>query len=194
MNWIVETPTWLVDWFASVLVVISLVFLFRKSIWYWHFSNASVLPYFLLFVAAKLYMFAGLQISYLIFGIHGLSLWLLEHRRDRHKKPFNERFWYNIGWIMTVGIFAFTVVITKFDDGWAWLQFTITSLSLIANWATTRKWTWSWYLWIFVNLLQGILFSHLSLWAQVGLQVVLAAMSVKGLFDWQKDDLKHQDL
>jgi nicotinamide mononucleotide transporter len=188
MSWIVGIPTWIVDWSASLLVVISLIFLFRKNIWYWHFSNASVLPYFLLFLSTQQYMLAGLQVSYLIFGLHGLYLWWLEHRRDDRQQPFNERFWYNLGWMLTLAIFAFTVVITQFQDGWTWLQFIITSLSLVANWATTRKWNWSWYLWIFVNLLQGILFNHLALWAQVGLQVVLAGMSVKGLFEWQQDD------
>ena len=64
----------------------------------------------------------------------------------------------------------------------------IVSLSLLANWATTRKWTWSWYVWIGVNLLQVIYFAHLTLWALFGLQFVLIGMSVWGLLVWRQDD------
>ncbi len=176
---------WL-DICASALVIISLLFLFRKSGWYWVFSNLSVFPYFALFLFTSQYMLAGLQVSYLIFGIHGQYLWWLEHRRDKRGQSFHEPFWYNLGWVMSLAIFVYTVFMTRFTDGWAGLQFAITAASLIANWATTRKWTWSWWLWIAVNAAQAVLFLHLHLWYQVALQFILAAMSVRGLIVWQR--------
>jgi nicotinamide mononucleotide transporter len=181
-----QIPVAFFDYSGAILVVISLVFLVRKHTWYWHFSNLSLVPFFVPFVATQQYMLAGLQISYLIFGLHGAYLWFLEGRRERDDRTFNEGFWYNLGWILTCGIFAYTISLTDFATHWDVLQFVVTSLSLIANWATTRKWIWSWYVWIPVNLLQAILFYHLGLWAQVGLQAILASMSFWGLMAWQK--------
>ncbi len=178
-------PLWL-DLGASAMVVISLVFLFRKSGWYWVFSNLSVFPYFGLFLATQQYMLAGLQVSYLIFGIHGQYLWWLEHRREVKGRRFNELFWYNLGWVLTLLIFAYSVFVTQLSDRWSWLQFLVTAASLVANWATTRKWTWSWWLWIAVNAMQAVLFAHLDLWYQVALQFILAAMSVRGLIVWKR--------
>jgi len=175
------------DWLGAICVVISLIFLIKKNIWYWHFSNLSLLPYFLLFTGTQQFMLAGLQISYFIFGIHGFYLWVLEHHRDYRGRQFNEAFWYNIGWIITLLIFAYTATISKLNDSWIILQFIVTSLSLVANWATTRKWVWSWYVWIGVNALQAILFYHLELWAQLGLQGVLASMSIRGLIVWRRE-------
>lgn len=184
----VEIPTWVLDWTGSVLVAISLLFLFGKHLTYWHFSNASLLPYFALFVTSDEYMLAGLQASYLVFGIHGLLLWRLERRRDAAGARFNERWWYRAGWMLSLAIFAYTVAITEFVDRWAWLQFTIVSASLLANWSTTRKWTWSWPVWLVVNVLQAVYFRHLELWGLFALQFVLFSMSVYGWFAWRRDE------
>lgn len=182
-----EIPIWVLDWSGSLLVVISLVYLFTKHVRYWHFSNASLVPYFALFLSGGQLMLAGLQASYLIFGIHGLLLWNLERRRDAGGRRFNELVWYQIGWVLSLAIFGYTIVATDFVDGWAWLQFTVVSLSLVANWATTRKWVWSWPVWLAVNVLQAVFFWHLQLWAQFGLQFVLFTMSLYGWRVWASE-------
>lgn len=182
-----QVPTWVLDWSGSAFVAVSLWYLFEKRIAYWHWSNASLVPYFALFITTKQFMLAGLQASYLIFGIHGLALWQLEKARDRGGRSFNEGFWYQIGWVLSLGIFAYTVAVTDFVDGWASLQFTIVSLSLVANWATTRKWTWSWTVWLTVNALQAVYFWHWELWGQFGLQFLLFAMSVYGWRAWTRE-------
>jgi nicotinamide mononucleotide transporter len=110
---------------------------------------------------------AGLQASYLVFGVHGLLLWRREHRRDHLGRRFNEAVWYQIGWILSLRDVAYTVTATEFVDGWA-VEFVIVSLALVANWATTRKWTWSWPVWLTVNMLQAVYFWHLGLWGQFG--------------------------
>lgn len=182
MGW--QVPTWVLDWSGSVLVVISLWFLFEKRIAYWYWSNASLIPYFVLFLTTQQYMLAGLQASYLIFGIHGLALWSLERARDHGGRTFNEKLWYQIGWVLSLAIFLFTVRVTDFVDGWASLQFTIVSLSLVANWATTRKWRWSWPVWLIVNTLQAVYFWHWELRGQFALQFLLFGMSVYGWIAW----------
>jgi nicotinamide mononucleotide transporter len=184
-------PQWFFDYSGSLCVIISLVFLFQKHFAYWHWSNASLLPYFLLFAATSQWMLAGLQVTYLIFGFHGLYLWHLEHRRDKSKIQFNERVWYSVTWLASLLIFAYTIYITDFSERWNWVQFVAVTLALIANFGTTRKWAWSWPVWILVNAVSAIYFYHLGLWAQFGLQFILAAMSVKGWLDWRNDEI-HQ--
>ena len=182
-----DVPTWVLDWSGSVLVVVSLWYLFDKRIAYWHWSNASLIPYFALFASNGQFMLAGLQASYLIFGIHGLLLWRLERARDQDDCRFNEVVWYQIGWVLSLGIFAYTIRVTDFIDRWAGLQFTIVSLSLVANWATTRKWVWSWPVWLVVNALQAVYFNHWHLWGQFALQFVLFSMSLWGWIVWHRE-------
>lgn len=179
-------PQWFFDWSGSLCVVVSLFFLFKKRLAYWHWSNASLLPYFLLFMAGNQWMLAGLQVTYLIFGVHGLYLWHLEHRRDQGQIRFNEPWWYSVTWVASLAIFTYTVTVTDFTERWNWVQFAGVSLALVANFATTRKWTWSWPVWIAVNALNAVYFWHLGYWAQFGLQFVLAALSVWGWREWHK--------
>jgi nicotinamide mononucleotide transporter len=180
-------PTWFWDVSGSICVAISLVYLFRKRMPYWHWSNASLIPYFILFIQTNSFLLAGLQVSYLVFGLHGLRLWTLEQRRDQHQQPFNERGWLALGWALVLAIFAYTVAVTDFVDGWAWLQFAIVSAALIANWGTTRKLQWSWLLWMAVNVGQFVYFVHGRLWAQVALQPILFGMSIYGYREWRRE-------
>ncbi len=99
-----------------------------------------------IFSSAPLYLLAGLQVGYLIFALHGMVLWRLERGRDTLRRPFSEPLWYNLGWRLTLVIFAYATYATYatasskgFADVWGYLQFVITGLALVANWATTRK-------------------------------------------------------
>jgi nicotinamide mononucleotide transporter len=185
-----SVPQWFWDYSGSAMAVISLVYLFRKQLAYWHWSNASVIPLFTLFMVQGLWQLAGLQVSYLIFGIHGLYLWFLENRRDRGEIKFNEPLWYAVTWVASLVIFAFTIYVTDFKEQWNWVQFVSVALSLIANFATTRKWTWSWPVWIVSNLINIVYFWHTQTWGQFGLQFVLIAMSVYGWLEWRKQDVQ----
>ena len=44
-------PSWVLDFSGALAVTVSLFFLFAKRHAYWHWSNASLLPYFLLFLS-----------------------------------------------------------------------------------------------------------------------------------------------
>lgn len=191
-----DFPQWGLDYAVSLVVIISLVYLFKKRGEYWHYSNLSTFLYFVFYLvqAPVAYMFAGLQVGYLIFGIHGMYLWMLERGRDFKGTRFNEPFWYNLGWVLTLIIFGYATYATfqskGFADIWGYLQFAITATALVANWGTTRKWSWSWYLWIAVNAMYAVYFYHFGVWGQFGLQFILAAMSLEGLRQWKLEEHK----
>ena len=166
----------------------SLFFLFAKSSAYWHWSNASLLPYFLLFLSGNLWMLTGLQVCYLLFGLHGLYLWHLEERRDRGELRFNEPAWYGVTWAASLIIFAVTVFVTDFSAAWNWVQFALVVVQLVANFGTTRRWAWSWPVWIVSNAVGAVYYGHSHYWALFALQFVLTAMSVYGWREWQRDD------
>jgi len=182
----IHIPVPVLDWSGAVMVVISLYYLWHKRQAYWHWSNASLVPYFALFMVTDQLMLAGLQVSYLLFGVHGLILWRLERRRRDEGRGFAQGPWYGLGWALSLGIFAYTAYVTQFSDIWAWVQFAIVAASLLANLATTRMWLWSWYLWVAVNAGQAVYFWHLGLMGQFALQFVLGAMSIEGARRWHK--------
>ena len=180
-----DIPLWVLDWSGSLMLVVSLIYLWTKRSGYWWWGNASTLPYFGLFVSSGQWLFAGLQASYLLFGVHGQYLWWLERRRDQRGVHFAETFWYNVGWVLSLLMFAYATAITDLTTALNQVQFAATALALLANWGATRKWVWSWYAWIAVNALQAIFFEQVGYWGLMSLQFVLAAMSVYGLLQWR---------
>lgn len=183
-------PPLALDLSGGICVLVSLYFLWSKSSTYWHWSNLSLLPYFLLFLSGQQWMLAGLQVTYLLFGIHGLYLWHLEKRRAKGEIQFNEPLWYGVTWVASLAIFAYTVAVTDFSQLWNWVQFVAVTLALIANFGTTRKWSWSWPVWILVNAVQAVYFWHSEYWVLFGLQFILAAMSVYGWREWRRDEAR----
>ncbi|MFC3832436.1 MULTISPECIES: nicotinamide mononucleotide transporter family protein [Deinococcus] len=183
-----DIPPLLLDLTGGLCVLVSLYFLWAKSSVYWHWSNLSLLPYFLLFLSGNQWMLAGLQVTYLLFGIHGLYLWHLERQRDERGVPFREGPWYGVTWAASLAIFASTVAVTDFGSAWNWVQFAAVTLALVANFGTTRRWAWSWPVWIAVNAVQAVYFWHTQYWVLFGLQFVLAAMSVVGWRAWRRDE------
>lgn len=186
----VNLPPLVLDLAGGLCVLVSLYYLWSKSSTYWHWSNLSLLPYFLLFLSGGQWMLAGLQVTYLLFGVHGLYLWHLERRRARGEIRFNEPLWYGVTWAASLGIFAYTVAVTDFTVGWNWVQFTAVTLALVANFGTTRQWAWSWPVWIVVNAVQAVYFWQTGYWVLFALQFVLAGMSVVGWRAWRRDDAR----
>lgn len=181
-------PPLALDLAGGLCVLVSLYYLWAKSSVYWHWSNLSLLPYFLLFMSGGQWMLAGLQVTYLLFGVHGLYLWHLENRRDRGEIQFNEPLWYGVTWAASLAIFGYTVAVTDFSQAWNWVQFAAVTLALVANFGTTRKWAWSWPVWMLVNAVQAAYFWHTAYWVLFGLQFILAAMSYHGWRQWQRDE------
>ncbi|WP_135228841.1 nicotinamide mononucleotide transporter family protein [Deinococcus fonticola] len=183
-------PPLALDLAGGICVLVSLYYLWSKSSTYWHWSNLSLLPYCLLFLSGKQWMLAGLQVTYLLFGIHGLYLWHLEKRRAKGEIRFNEPAWYGVTWVASLAIFAYTVAVTDFSQAWNWVQFAAVTLALIANFGTTRKWSWSWPVWIVVNAVQAVYFWHTGYWVLFALQFILAGMSVYGWREWRRDEAR----
>ena len=73
---------------------------------------------------------------------------------------------------------------------WNWVQFAVVVLQLVANFGTTRKWAWSWPVWIVSNAVGAVYYWHTNYWALFTLQFVLAAMSVYGWRVWRRDEAR----
>ena len=112
---------WWLDYSSSVVVILSLWYLFSKHPFYWYLSILATFLYFVFYTFSSnpAYLFAGLQVGYLIFALHGMVLWRLEHRRDTQSHPFNEPLWYNLGWGLTLLIFGYATYATASSNGFA---------------------------------------------------------------------------
>jgi nicotinamide mononucleotide transporter len=180
----IETvPQWVWDWSGSLFFLISLVLYWTKRPSAWHWSNASLLPYTILFVVGEMWMLAGLQVIYLMFGGHGWLLWKLQEWGNVWAKT-----WERLAVPFGVVIFAYTVYVTQFADMWAWLQFAIVSISIAGSVLLVLKKSAAWLVYIPANLIGIVYYAHAGLWALTFVQVCAIVMSVYGYMMWRTQE------
>ncbi len=175
-------PMWVLDWAGSIPFLISLFFFWFKRESSWHWSNASLLPYFLLFITTEAYMLAGLQVIYLLFGIHAFILWYGENRA----KEWAPKIRY-ITVPFGIIVFAYSVYITEFVGVWEVLQFLITATAIIGSVLLTLRYASAWTVYICSNVFGVIYFTHMELWGLTIVQVLAALISIQGYRLWKRD-------
>ena len=177
-----EVDRFLADWGGSLFAAASIVFLFKKSPWYWYASLGSNALWFYLFVETSAAMVAGLQVSYAIFAVYGLLRWRRVPDGSAATPLFD-----HVGTAIATAILALTVVVTTFDAWPSYLEFAAVALSILANWLTARKVIWCWPVWMATNVLFAVLFFHEALWGLFTMQFVFFALSIVGLAMWVRD-------
>ena len=164
----------------------------RQHILNWPVGLVQVVAYIFVFLDAKLYADAGLQMVYVVLGIWGWVNWT----RGYTNIPMKPRSSTNLELQMQL---LFLGIITGLL--WLWLSaktdsntpipdaFT-TALSLVATYGQARKLIESWYFWILADLIYVPLYlcKHLPLTAI--LYTGFLALCVMGLRAWVKDGTK----
>lgn len=168
----------LADWGGSFLAGISIVCLFRKSLWYWYASLGSSALWFYLFVATSTLMVAGLQVAYALFAVYGIVRW---------RRPSGSRAFDHVGTAIALGIFALAVAVTTFDGWAAYVEFAAVALSILANWLTAMKIVWCWPVWMSTNVLFAVLFYDAGLWGLFATQFLFFALSLVGWTAWLRE-------
>jgi nicotinamide mononucleotide transporter len=170
-----EIDRLLADWGGSLLAGISIVCLFRKSLWYWYASLGSSALWFYLFLATSALMIAGLQIAYALFALYDIARW----RREGASRAFD-----HLGTAIAIAIFALAAAATTFDGWAAYVEFAAVALSILANWLTAMKVVWCWPVWMSTNVLFALLFWDAGLWGLFTTQFLFFGLSFVGWSAW----------
>jgi len=164
----------------------------RQHILNWPVGLVQVVAYIFVFLDAKLYADAGLQMVYVVLGVWGWVNWT----RGYAKLPMRPRESTNLELQMQL---LFLGIITGLL--WLWLStktdsttpipdaFT-TALSLVATYGQAKKLIESWYFWILADLIYVPLYLYKHLPLTAILYTGFLAMCVMGLRAWVKDAAK----
>lgn len=161
----------------------------QRKPWCWPVGLASVLLYGWIFVDAKLYSDALLQLAFAGLIIYGWRRWLRHLGEDGRvqvaRLPWAEAA-VHVG-IGVVGALALGFAMHRWTDAaLPWLDAALTSFSLVAQWWQGRRHIAAWWLWIAVDLIYvgEYVYKHLLITSVLYAGfIVLAAM---GLRAWQR--------
>jgi nicotinamide mononucleotide transporter len=159
----------------------------RQNVLNWPIGNINSALFLLLFVNAKLYANATLQVVFIVLGFYGWWHWL-RGAKDEEQLPVrttSPREWLAFTLVACAGQAAWYWLATRTDSHLPFWDSSVLVLSLVATWAMARKLVESWWIWIAVDAISVPLYWSQSLLPTALLYVVFAVICVIGLRDWR---------
>ena len=157
----------------------------------WPIGLLSVLVYVGIFVEAKLYSDALLQVAFAGLIVYGWVRWVknLDASGRVRVAPLPRREAAMHLLIGVLGALALGFAMHRWTDAaLPWLDAALTSFSLVAQWWQDRRHTAAWWLWIIVDVIYvgEYIYKHLIITSVLyAAFIVLAAI---GLRSWQRAD------
>ncbi len=179
----------IVEAVAVVLTLASVIFQIYENIWGWPTTIAGVALYAVVFHHERLYADMGLQGIYIALGIYGWYEWL--HGGEARSEltvsnaPLNVQvISYIIGAVLSL-VLALILRRTT-NAALPFVDSTLTSYSLVAQWMMTKKYIENWIIWIAVDVVYVAMFIYKRLYMTAGLYVVFMVLCVRGYMEWKR--------
>jgi nicotinamide mononucleotide transporter len=161
----------------------------KENIWGWPMAIVSSGLYAAVFVKAKLYSDAELQVVFIAISLYGWYKW---YQKQDSKSILKISHCPSKLYLPLLLIaLLFTVVsgyvhATYTDASLPYADSSLTAISLVAQWLMARKYLQNWYLWLVTNVGYIALYFSRNLHGTAYLYVLLLIMAYSGLRQWQK--------
>ncbi|MBN8820046.1 MAG: nicotinamide mononucleotide transporter [Sphingomonas sp.] len=177
---------------AVILGLANIVLIVRRSLWNYPFGIAMVSLYGVIFVEAKLYSDALLQIFFLILNVYGWINWRNAQTDDgvpvRWLGLRGFLIWAGAG--LTASL-AWGLLMHKQTDAAApYWDASVAMFSVLAQLLLARRYIDNWLWWVIVDCLAIPLYWTKGLHLTAGLYVVFLLLSLTGLAEWTRTQRK----
>ena len=160
----------------------------RQNIWNFPLGIANNVFFLILFVEARLYGDAGLQIVYILFGIQGWYWWLRggANRTALQVNRARPRALFRLAGLGVLGTAGLMLALQAARGSAPFLDAFTTVLSLAAQYLLNRKAIENWYLWIAADVLYIILYITRDLHLTALLYFIFLCLCLAGLWRWRQ--------
>ena len=161
----------------------------RMHIANWPVGMFNVVCFAFLFVDAKLYADALLQVAFFVLGAYGWWSWV-RTKATEGSLPVTRASLAEIFAVVLLAL-VFTALAASTLMAWTdspapWPDGSVLVLSLLATWAQARRRIESWVLWIVVDLISIPLYWSRSLPLTAILFAIFLVLCIAGLLSWSK--------
>ncbi|HWX67033.1 MAG TPA: nicotinamide riboside transporter PnuC [Rhodanobacter sp.] len=161
----------------------------KRRPWCWPVGLVSVLVYTWVFVDARLYSDALLQLAFAALIVYGWVRWLQNLGADGRVEVAPLRRQQAMLHIVlgTLGALALGAAMHRWTDAaLPWLDAALTAFSLVAQWWQARRHIAAWWLWIVVDVIYvgEYVYKHLMITSVLYAGFIVLAMI--GLRNWQQ--------
>ena len=189
------------EFFGTVLNLISVYLVTRNNIWTWPIGNIAVILFAILFFQIQLYSDLFEQIYFLITGFYGWWVWVslkkqaaaqLSDRSIRLNSQFSNGIYLAIIIVGTIALGYFTSHIHEYfptvfimPASYPYLDAFTTVMSFAATILMVHKKIECWYLWVTVDVIGIWLYFAKGVVFVSFLYLVFLIMASYGLYNWR---------
>ena len=173
---------------AALVGVVGVYLNVRQNVWTWPVGIVNVAMYVVVFYQAKLYADMGLQVIYIVLALYGWYQWLYGGPGRTtlpvtHGAPRQLLIATAIG---AAGAWGIGAVLARFTDAsLPYLDASLTSASLVAQWMATRKLLENWLVWVVADVVYIGMFIYKQLYPTAVLYALFTALAVLGYRQWR---------
>jgi nicotinamide mononucleotide transporter len=154
----------------------------------WPINLLACALYFKLFLDVRLYADMVLQALFGLAIVYGWIMWA-QRRDDAGKVVVKPLTHHGVAAGLAAGAFG-AVAIGWFTSTYTnaalpWMDSTLSSFSLVAQYWTARRHAANWLLWIVVDVLYVGMFAFKGLWPTAGLYLAMTLLAVRGYHAWR---------
>ena len=176
-----------VEWIGAVAGLACVWLVARANIWNWPVSILNTTLYFVVFLRARLYGDALLQVVFTLLGIYGWWSWrfggALGAELAIRRATRGEALLAATASLAATALSALVLARATDSPVPIW-DSSVLVLSLVATWAQARKILESWWVWILVDVISVPLYIARNLYPTALLYTLFLAICVLGLRHW----------
>ncbi|MDH3243362.1 MAG: nicotinamide riboside transporter PnuC [Saprospiraceae bacterium] len=170
---------------ALLFNILYVIFATREQIICWVFGLIGVSLLLAIYVEARLYSDATLQVFYIVMSIYGWASWSKRRKQPTLSisiLPIRRHAWLLVlGVIMTVLLGKFW---TLFDAALPFADAFTSSFSIIATFMVARKILENWIYWIVIDTVCVVIYVERELWVIALLFVIYTIIAIFGWKVW----------
>lgn len=155
----------------------------------WIFGAISSVIYIMLYLPQKYFVFASLNLIYVIMAIAGFMQWSRPRKSDPlliKKMELPQLISYTLLALASAGILFYLLNVLQISPTMTAFEAVAGGSALAAMLATVKKLLENWLFWIFSNLTYVSLFTLMQKFPTAGLYLAFTVMAVFGYFRWRK--------
>lgn len=181
MNWL--------EWIAAALTLVTVVLVVLRTIWNYPFGLAAVALYFFVYLQAKLYSDALLQIFFFVTQLYGWWVWARAPQVDHGVAVTSMSNRARGRWMTgtVIASVAWGFLMHRYTDAAApYIDATVAGLSVTAQILQSLRRYECWVLWIAADVVAIGLYAWKGLSVTSGLYGLFLILAIVGLIDWRK--------
>ncbi|MCB0688947.1 MAG: nicotinamide mononucleotide transporter [Saprospiraceae bacterium] len=174
-----------VQWLAFLFNILYVILAARENIWCWLFGLLGVIFLFVIYLDARLFSDALLQVFYMIMSIYGWISW--SKRNENSREIRFASFPSHVLYIATglAGTLLLGFIFSHFGAALPYVDAFTSSFAVVTTFLVARKIIENWLYWIVIDMVCVVVYVNRSLPLIAFLFFIYTVLAVYGWVQWR---------